>query len=261
MEEAGRKLEEARRDEASEEQERALEELENARAELEEILRQLREEEVERLLVQLETRIRKMLRMERGVLAGLEQLVADPTVGTDRERELEAVRLGREQQAVAAEAMRALLLVRDDGSAVAIPEALGQVQDDATQAARRLERNDTAASTQGLVRDLVLSLEEILDAVEKVQRDQEQREQQQGQGGGRPADPGEQPLVDKLSELKMLRTLQLRINSRTRRYADVLTEGVERAEQPELLDALDRLSQRQRKIERAAHDIVSGRTE
>ncbi len=59
----------------------------------------------------------------------------------------------------------------------------------------------------------------------------------------------------------MLRTLQLRINSRTKRYADLLADGVERAEQPELLDALDRLSQRQRKIERAAHDIVSGRTE
>ena len=202
-----------------------------------------------------------MLRMERGVLAGLEQLVSYPTAGTELERELEAVRLGREQQAVAAETMRALLLVRDDGSAVAIPEALEQVQDDATQAARRLERNDTGASTQGLVRDLVVSLEEILDAVEKVQREQEQQQQQQGQGGGRPADPGEQPLVDKLSELKMLRTLQIRINSRTRRYADLLTEGVERAEQPELLDALDRLSRRQRKIERAAHDIVSGRTE
>lgn len=261
MEEAGRKLEQAKRDEATEEQEQALAELENARAELEEILRQLREEEVERLLVQLETRLRKMLRMERGVLAGLEQLTAAGKTGTERERELEAVRLGREQQAVAAEAMRALLLVRDDGSAVAIPEALEQVQDDATQAGRRLERNDTGASTQALVRDLVVSLEEILDAVEKVQREQEQREQQQGQGGGRPADPGEQPLVDKLSELKMLRTLQMRINSRTRRYADLLADGVERAEQPELLDALDRLSRRQRKIERAAHDIVSGRTE
>jgi len=144
---------------------------------------------------------------------------------------------------------------------VAIPEALEQVHDDATQAARRLERNDTGGSTQGLVRDLVVSLEEILDAVEKVQREQEEQQQQQGQGGGRPADPGEQPLVDKLSELKMLRTLQLRINARTRRYADLLAEGVERAEQPELLDALDRLSRRQRKIERAAHDIVSGRTE
>jgi len=125
----------------------------------------------------------------------------------------------------------------------------------------RTRSNDTGASTQGLVRDLVVSLEEILDAVEKVQREQEQQQQQQGQGGGRPADPGEQPLVDKLSELKMLRTLQIRINARTRRYADLLTEGVERAEQPELLDALDRLSRRQRKIERAAHDIVSGRTE
>ena len=58
------------------EQERAVEELETARAELEQILRQMREEEVTRLLVQLETRLRGMLKAERGVLADAERLTA-----------------------------------------------------------------------------------------------------------------------------------------------------------------------------------------
>jgi fructoselysine-6-P-deglycase FrlB-like protein len=58
MRQARDKLDEAKRREARSEQEKAIEELETARAELEEILRQMREEEVERLLVQLGARIR-----------------------------------------------------------------------------------------------------------------------------------------------------------------------------------------------------------
>jgi len=212
--------------------------------------------------VQLEARLRGMLRVERAVLAGVEKLAAEAAaspVGGDRERQLEAARLGREQAAVGADAARALVLVRDDGSAVAIPEALEQVRDDATQAAARLERGDGGDTTRGLAQDIVANLEEMLAALEKAQKEQQAR--QQGGAGGRPAEPGEQPLVDKLSELKMIRALQMRVNTRTRRFAQLLTDGVERAEEPELLRAIERLAERQHTIERAARDIVSGRTE
>jgi hypothetical protein len=257
MRSARERLEEARRQDARREQEKAVEELETARAELEEILRQMREQEVERLLVQLETRVREMLKAERQVLAGVDGLAAGGTPG--RERELEAARLAREQQAIATEAARALVLVRDDGSAVAIPQALESIRDDAAQAAGRLGRGDVGGTTRGLLTDLVTNLEELLAALEKSQRDQEQR--QAGAGGGRPQEPGEQPLVDKLSELKMIRSLQLRVNARTQRFAQLLDDGAGRAEAPELRAALERLAERQRKIERAVHDIVAGRTE
>ena len=257
MRSARERLEQARRQEARREQEKAVEELETARAELEEILRQMREQEVERLLVQLETRVREMLKAERLVLAGADAVAAAGTPG--RERELEAVRLGREQQAIATDAARALVLVRDDGSAVAIPQALESIRDDAGQAAARLGRGDVGGTTRGLLADLVTNLEELLATLEKSQRDQEQR--QAGAGGGRPQEPGEQPLVDKLSELKMIRSLQMRVNARTQRFAHLLDETAERADAPELRAALERLAERQRKIERAAHDIVTGRTE
>ena len=122
-----------------------------------------------------------------------------------------------------------------------------------------LGRGDVGGTTRGIIQDIVASLEEMVAALEKAQRDQQQ--QQKGAAGGRPAEPGEQPLVDKLSELKMIRSLQMRVNTRTRRFSQVLGEGAEQAEEPELLDAVRRLSDRQRKIERAAHDIVSGLTE
>jgi len=260
MRKAEEEIEKAKRRNARQEQEKAIEELETARAELEEILRQMREQEVERLLVQLETRLRAMLRAEKGVLAGTEKLAAESAGQLDRERQLEAARIGRDQATVAADAVKALTLVRDDGSAVAIPEALEQVRDDATQVAARLGRGDAGGATRGIIQDIVSNLEEMIGALEKAQRDQQQR-QKGGSAGGRPAEPGEQPLVDKLSELKMIRSLQMRVNTRTRRFAQVLGEGIEEAEEPELLDAVKRLSDRQRKIERAAHDIVSGLTE
>jgi hypothetical protein len=259
MRQAAERLDQARRKEARAEQEKALEQLESARAELEEILRQMREEEVERLLVQLETRIRTMLKAERSIRdAGL-KLVGSEAMSR-REQQLEAARLGREQDEVTAEASRAILLVRDDGSAVAIPQALGQVRDDSAEAATRLARGDLAPATLEITAEIVTGLEELLAAVEKSRRDEPKR-QQAGEGGGRPAEPGEQPLVDKLAELKMLRSLQVRVNTRTDRFSRLLDAGAEQAVEAELIAALGRLAERQRAIEQAARDIVAGRTE
>ena len=67
----------------------------------------------------------------------------------------------------------------------------------------------------------------------------------------------EQPLVDTLSELKMIRALQMRVNVRTQRYA-TLTK-TEQTDTPELLDALKRLAEREQRIDKVTRDIVLGR--
>lgn len=259
MQAARERLAAAGRGEARRAQEQAVEELETARSALEEILRQMREQEVERMLVQLGARLREMLRLEREVLAGVERLVAAPAAA--RERELEAARLGREQAAVGAEATKAVALLRDDGSAVAIPQALEGIRDDAAQAAARLARAAVDGTTRGLCQDLVSGLEELLAAVEKAAAADRKGKQAGGMQGGGAGQRQEQPLVDKLAELKMIRSLQVKVNTRTKKYAQLLADGAERAEEPELVEALGRLAERQRSIERAAQDIVSGRTE
>ncbi|MFM7245757.1 MAG: hypothetical protein ACKO40_16500 [Planctomycetaceae bacterium] len=256
MQAARGRLEEARRDDARAEQERAVEELETARAELEEILRQMREEEVERILVQLEARIRCMLKAERAVLGDTEKLAAADAAGSPRERQLEAARIGREQEKVGTDGAKAMALVRDDGSAVAIPQALEQVRDDAMQAAARLARADVGRETVAILGDIVSGLEEMLAAVEKAHRDQAAG--RPGAGGGGAA-AGDQPLVDALAELKMLRTLQVRVNARTQRLSRLLDD--DSTDDPGVRGVLVRLAERQRAIERAARDIVNGITE
>ncbi|MBT4885878.1 MAG: hypothetical protein HON07_01530, partial [Planctomycetaceae bacterium] len=228
MQQAKEKLNNVQPKAARKDQEEALAELEAARAELEEILRQLREEEIERLLVKLETRIRDMLRAERMILRGIQQLRNNAAERTQREQELESARLGSEQNVVTATITRALTLVRDDGSAVAIPEALQQIREDSTMAAGRLKESDYSQFTQGIIEDLVASLEELLSALERAEREQQDR-QQQGQARGRPAKPGEQPLVDNIAELKMLRILQTRVNGKTSRFSALLNKGSEQA--------------------------------
>lgn len=260
MQEAREKLDDVEPQAARKEQEQALAELEAARAELEEILRQLREEEIERLLVKLEARIRDMLRAERMILRGVQELANETAATSRREREIESNRLGSEQTVITANITRALTLVRDDGSAVAIPEALQQIREDSALAADRLKRSDYGSFTQGIVESLVVSLEELLSALERAEREQQDR-QEQGQARGRPANPGEQPLVDKIAELKMLRILQARVNGRTSRFSALLNEGTEQASETELIEALGRLAHRQERVERAAHDIATGRTE
>jgi hypothetical protein len=71
--------------------------------------------------------------------------------------------------------------------------------------------------------------------------------------------PGEMPLVDKLAELKMIRSLQMRINTRTRRYGEMI-KG-EQAETPDLLKSLRGLADRQQRVYKATADLQQKRND
>ena len=64
-------------------------------------------------------------------------------------------------------------------------------------------------------------------------------------------------MVDVLAELKMIRALEVRVRSRTDRYSK-LVEG-EQARQPELLDSLRKLAERQLQIYRITRDLEQGK--
>ena len=66
--------------------------------------------------------------------------------------------------------------------------------------------------TQGLEKDVIAALEEMIAALQKAQKDLENK-QKQGQPQQQAGEDGEPPLVDTLSELKMIRALQMRVNT------------------------------------------------
>jgi membrane-associated HD superfamily phosphohydrolase len=229
-------------------------ELEQAKAELEKILRQLREEEMERMLVLLEARLRKMLEAQNEVYDETIRLEESAGRVPVHELEIAAASLGRKEDQIVGEADRALVLMQEDGSSVAFPEALQQARTDMRTVANRLRRVKTDEVTQALEEDIIATLEETLAALQKALqelREQKASQQQQQQGS-----PGEQPLVDQLAELRMIRALQIRVNRRTEFY-DGLIEGNHTAEL-ELLEALRELAQRQERIFEATRDLHQG---
>ncbi len=257
MREAQQKLNEAKREDAKEKQAEAIKELEQAKADLEEILRQLREEEMSRTLAMLETRFRKMLGQQVEVYEGTKKVDKTPKAERDRDDEIEAGRLSRKESQIAAEADKALAVLREEGSAVAFPEAVTEMREDMEQVVARLAQAKTGEVTQGIETDIIAALEEMIASLQKAQKDMEQKNKQ-----GQPPPSGEQdepPLVDTLAELRMIRALQMRVNVRTERYAQMTK--TEQTDKPDLLEALKRLAEREARIHQVTRDIVVGRNQ
>jgi len=62
-----------------------------------------------------------------------------------------------------------------------------------------------------------------------------------------------------LAELRMIRALQMRVNTRTARYAKMI-EG-EQADSVDLVDALRRLAEHEQRIHRVTHDLQMGKNQ
>jgi hypothetical protein len=276
-------LRKAQRDEAEEAQEEAIAELERARAELAEILRQLREEEMMQLLEWLDVRFARMLRMQENVLrqtqslrneAGLQmadegtpkehlpELLRDPPKQAEeaeplpREFQIRSNRLSAEEKAIVEQADAALLLLRDDGTAQAMEESLQQTRFDMSEVVTRFSETKLDRITVVIQQDIIESLREMIEAVQKAKKDQEKK-QQKPQQNSRPMKPGERPLIDILVELKMIRTMQKRVNDRTERYEQYPRRDA--ADRRRLAKAVEELSRQQRRIHEILHDLEVGR--
>jgi len=69
-------------------------------------------------------------------------------------------------------------------------------------------------------------------------------------------------LVDQLAELRMIKSLQLRVNTRTQRYARLLEDAndpVGRANDAELRQSLFKLSDMESKIHEITRNLVLGK--
>ncbi len=263
MREAQLRLEEARRDDAAEAQEQARRELEAAKAELEEILRQLREEEIERTLALLESRFRRMLEMQMKVYEDTMRLDRIPLDRRDRHVDLEATKLSFQERRIVLEADKALALLQEEGSSVAFPESVEQMRGDMEQAVERLAQVKIGRLTQGLEEDIIESLDEMVAAMQKAQMDQQQQQMQQQQQQQQ-TDEQEQPLVDQIAELRMLKALQIRINKRTTRYSNLLDDvddDAGQASDDELVAALQRLADREARLHEITRDLVVGKNQ
>jgi hypothetical protein len=133
--------------------------------------------------------------------------------------------------------------------------------------AARLRKTDTGIVTVTIEDQIIDTLKEMIEALKKAQADNKKKSQ--GGGGGQP--PPDR-LLDLLAELKMIRSMQKRVNARTelygKQYAGEQAPPPEQGSNSEEKERYERiqtelkdLSKRQQKIGKVTHDIATGKGE
>jgi hypothetical protein len=245
-ENAAGSLDENKRPKASDELSKAEEALKIARDELEKRLKQLREQELERILANLEARVNKMLIMQKEVLGQTVSIHTQIQKSAEKKPVAADFQNAQKQEdkeaEIIGEADKAITLLQNEGSAVAFPAVFEEVRKDMARVKERLHDANVGEDTQSIEKDIIEALEHMRDALKKAQ--QELSNKPPGPPGDPNNDPQLKKLLDEIAELKMIRQLQVQVNTRTKRYG-----ATEQAEDAQIKKELRDLSDRQEKIE------------
>src|SRR5262249_32529559 len=149
---------------------------------------------------------------------------------------------------------KAIEMLEAEGSAVAFPEVFKQVREDMKHVQRRLGVIDTGVVTQAIEKDIIDTLKEMIEALKKAR--QELDNQKNPPSNSPPPPPQDQKLLDQIAELKMIRSMQIRVNSRTEIYGKQYNG--EQAGEPAIVRELRNLSERQERIFEVTNRIAKG---
>jgi hypothetical protein len=247
---AKKNIDKDKNEDASKNQDDAIKKLEEVRKQWEALLRQLREEEMRRLLEALQNRCKRMLALQIEIYektCAVEKAIAEnPDKKASRAEEQRSLQLSDREQEIVRDATLAMRLLETEGSAVAFPEAFAQVKEDAAQVVRRLGKADVGIVTQGTEQDIIATLKEMVEALDKAIQDMQNRQQNREQQDRQQPNQNNRALIDRIAELKMVRSMQIRVNNRTVTYGRQYPG--EQANDPDIQRELAELAQRQQKI-------------
>jgi len=130
-----------------------------------------REEEIERVLIGLEKRCKRMVDMQVVISNGIKNLHKSIAVRADIRMQPQdracARKLAAQINELAREVNKAIELLEKDGSAVAFPEVFHQLRIDMRFLQRRLENGDVGVTTRELDEDILGTLQEMIGALKK----------------------------------------------------------------------------------------------
>jgi hypothetical protein len=260
MQQAEEKLQKPDKNGAVEAQEDAVAELQKAKAELEERLRQMREEELIADLEKLEVRFKRMLQVEQGIRLQTEKIAAQ---SSSRQTKIEADRLASDQQTNMSEAETALIMLREHGTARAAAETLEQARFDMTEVQHRLKETQLDYLTIQMENSVIESLKELIDAVQSAREETAKRQDAQNAAGETASAAEDEPLIQLLAELRMIRTMQRRVNDRTALCNTEIEKlrQIPNADFSVLQKQVEELARQQNRISRILHDLKIGKAE
>jgi hypothetical protein len=198
-------------------------------------------------------------------------IMGNPDKKSSRAEDQKALELSDKEDEISKEANKALTLIEAEGSAVAFAEVFKQVLGDMNTTAGRLRRADVGEVTVAIENDIIDALKEMVAALKKARKDNQEPKPPMPpmppSSGGSPPD---QKLIDMIAELKMIRSMQIRVNNRTTIYGKQI-EGEQVPNISKVADAKEKekavgvrkefkdLSTRQQKLSKVTEDIAKGR--
>ena len=159
--------------------------------------------------------------------------------------------LSRKQLKLSQTAATCVHILDEEGTTIVFPRILSQLVEDMKVVAARLSDLHVGALTQAMEEEIVTTIAEAIKALEKMQAQNEQNQPPQ-----RPGMPGDEtaPLLPTSAELKLLRSAQLRVNTRTAAIDEAQEAGKESEES--LAGILDKTAQRQAECAEIAKAVL-----
>ena len=253
MENAANRLQNQDAEGANREQNEAIKNLNEALEEIEDRLSQLKEETQEEKLARLEARFTEMLARQQVVSAQtLELDEKQIATGTLRRSDrLALAKLAAEENALAEMSQEAYDLLVEDGTSVVFPRIVEDLKTDLQQCADGLKKQRTDSLTQLVQSEVETTLEELINALQRAQKEKQENDEGGGSSGG--GGGGNQPLLPPSAELKALRSAQMRVNRRTKQV-DQLREVI--TTDPQIRAEIQNLFGRQAKIVEMTDEMI-----
>lgn len=255
---ASRHITDDKNEDAGNAESTAIRKLVQARDALDKLLKQLRAQEQKALLIGLLARCQIMLQAETEVREATVKI--EKSVNESEEKKPSRAEVARaltqeeKQKFILQEADKARQMLKDEGSAVAFVEVFEQLRGDMEIVRKRLGKADVGEVTQSVEQDIIDTLKEMIDALDPNKKPTGTgRTPPMPPNGNPPGNDDEGRLVTRVQELKMVRSLQVKLNNRTDLYAKKYTG--ESPEDPAIRKEVQDLSGRQQAIQRVLKNL------
>jgi len=137
---------------------------------------------------------------------------------------------------------------------------MNEVKRDMDFVGGELESSHVGDDTQLVEKQIIEQLQRMLDAVKKAQKELEEKKNNKNDTQGQPQQPGDQSLIKKVEQLKLIRELQVQVNERTEAFGKSV-QNVEQTNNPAVQKKLRMLADKQKSLQDMLHKMVTERTQ
>jgi len=254
MKQAAGKLSQGSGGQATEHQDRAVEDLERTKEMLEEAVREEEELAQAEALAKIDRILQNILDRQRNLSDETKDVYSRRRKEAplyERTEQLRLAELSDGEGGLANEIVKVRKTLLDEGTTVVFPDQLQEVAGDLKKVQERLSRKQADEMTQLVQADIEQALQEMIDAIRK---ELSRRRRAGGGRGGGMGGGGGGPLVPPVAELKLLRSMQLRVNRRTASVNEQLAE--KKLTEAQSADEHKALSEKEKRIKEMADRIA-----